>query len=216
MSPFRTLFLPLIISLLLSSCSSTRELGSTETSEKGSIYRFAPLGSISDPMLFKAAIGISGDHYSGLFLIKRIPDDSTIRVLLLSELGLNMLDLAYRDDEFEVVSVQEFLNKPPLLKTLQNDFRTLLLDLSTLAAYSVTEKEDEDTELLQFRHRSHKYRFYRQKDLGTFRIERRRGLFRRVDFNIKGTDELDICIEHRAIKLKIDLRQLKQFSDHVD
>ncbi len=49
----------------------------------------------------------------------------------LSELGLNLLDMAYSNDEFEVVSVQEFLNRPSILKTLKKDFRTLLLDLST-------------------------------------------------------------------------------------
>ena len=216
MSPFRTLFLPLIISLLLCSCSPAGKLGSMETAETGSIHRFAPLGSISNPMLFKASIGISGDHYSGLFLIKRIPDDSTIRILFLSELGLNMLDLAYRDDEFRVVSVQEFLNKPPLLKTLQNDFRTLLLDLSTLATYSLTMSEDGTTELLQFRHKSQRYLYHSKKDLGTFRIERKRGWFRRVNYCIDGMDDLHIEIVHRGIKLTMDLHQLKQLSDHVD
>ena len=216
MKPYRTLFLPLIISLQLCSCSSTKGLGTTETSEGASIQRFSPLGSISEPVLFKASIGIYKDHYSGLFLIKRMPEESSIRVLFLSELGLSLMDLEYREDEFEVVNVQEFLNRPALLKTLQNDFRTLLLDLSTIDAYSVTEVENETGEMLTFKHRSQKYSYFCNENMGTYRIKRKKGMFKRVDIGLERGEDLNIGIAHKGIKLHIDLHQLKQFGDDAN
>jgi hypothetical protein len=84
-------FSPLIISLLISlSCFSTAQsVGGNTENEVG---KFAPLGSLEGSLLFKAAVNVFGEYYSGLILIKEVPADSAIHVVFLSELGLNLPD----------------------------------------------------------------------------------------------------------------------------
>jgi hypothetical protein len=214
MRPFRILFLPLIFSLHLLSCSSTNELTLYKPADGTSIQKFSPLGNLSEPMLFKARIRLFKDQHSGLFLIKRMPGNASTHVVFLSELGLSLLDLEYREDEFEVVSVQEFLNKPALVRTFQKDFRTLLLDLSAIETYAVKRDIPESTEILEFKHKSQRYTYYHRESSGTYLVQRKKGLFEKVDYDISGEDKLKIGIAHNGDRLHMDLIQLKQTIDN--
>ncbi|MCP4311162.1 MAG: hypothetical protein GY790_07875 [Bacteroidetes bacterium] len=218
MNPLRRLFSLLIISTVISVCSASEVHRSgtgccTSDEQSRGIGRFAPLGTLEGSLLFKAAITVMGDYYSGLVLIKQMPADGAIHVVFLSELGLNLMDLAYLDDEFEVVSVQEFLNRRSILKTLQNDFRTLLLDLSEIEDFSVNSLNDGVTEKLKFRHKSQRYSYSCHKSSGPAAIRRKKGLIGRVDFQIRNganAEPLTIGIRHRGVRLKIDLTELNQ------
>ena len=133
MNQLRTWFSLLIISLLFSWGSISAAHHDSKIWEADSIPgKFAPLIPLEETLLFKAGLNVLGDYYSGLVLIKDIKEDSAIHVVFLNELGLTLLDLAYRKDEFEVQSVQDFLNRSSILKTLKKDFRCLLLDLSLI------------------------------------------------------------------------------------
>lgn len=211
MKPFRILSLPLIFSLLLFSCSSSKEMLLEESAHGNSIQQFSPLGNRSEPLLFKARIRLFKDQHSGLCLIKKMPDSATTRVLFLSELGLNLLDLEYFEDEFKVVSVKEFLNKPALLRTLQKDFRTLLLDLSAIKNYAVKRETNGTTAILEFKHKAHRYKYYHAENSGTYRVQRKGFLFEKVIFDIQGEEAVEIGIAHRGDKLHLDLYQLKQY-----
>lgn len=197
----------LIISLLVFGSGFSTADAKLRIQDSGdSLSKFAPLGLLKGSLLFKAAIHVFGDYYSGLILIKELPGDSTIHVVFLSELGLNLLDLAYKNDEFEVVSVQEFLNRPSILKTLQKDFRTLLLDLSLIEGYKVKVKADSELKVLKFRHKSQRYAYSYQEKLGPVHIRRSSGLCGRVDFQIMAGET--IKIKHRGVRLKISLTEL--------
>ena len=197
----------MIISLLISlSCFSTAQpLGGSTENEVG---KFAPLGPLEGSLLFKAAVNVFGEYYSGLILIKEVTSDSAIHVVFLSELGLNLLDIAFFKEKIEVVSVQEFLNRPSLIKTIKNDFQSLLLDLSQVDKYKVEAKDDGVTEVLKFRYKSQRYTYHYMEIPGTIHIRKRKGLFGKVDFRISGQESRKIEIEHRGIRLKIDLREL--------
>jgi len=212
MNPLRKLFSLLIISIGISVCASQPipESSVDIGTDKKNNSRFSPLASMEGPLLFKVAIRIFGDYYSGLVLIKQMPADSAIHVVFLSELGLSLMDLAYSGDIFTVVSVQDFLNRRSILNTLQNDFRCLLLDLSIIEDYSVDKLKDGCTEQLKFRHKSQRYLYTFNKENGPTAIRKRKGLFGRVDFSISETDALKIGIRHRCVRLKIDLSELNQ------
>jgi len=212
MKPFRILFFPLIFSLFLSSCHFTRELQPSVTAS--SPERFSPLGAIGSTLLFKARFKAYGHHISGLFLLKPMPEDTAIRVLLLSELGLNLLDMEFRHDRFRVVSVDEFLDRKLLLKTLQDDFRTLLLDLRGIDDYRVMKDEKENTEILQFKQGGEKYSYHYRKGSGTCKIERRPGPFHRVEMMLTGNGNRVITVRHRGIRLSMDLQQLDKLEEN--
>lgn len=220
MNPLRRLFSLLIISIGISICYAQTNAGNEaeyEIPEEG-LTRFSPLAPMEGPLLFKAAISIFGDYYSGLVLIKQMPADSAIHVVFLSELGLNLMDLSYRDEEFTVVSVQEFLNRRSILSTLQSDFRCLLLDLSLIEDYSLRPSKDGLSEMLKFKHKGQRYLYSWNAVIGPSTIRKKNGLFGRVDFSIINAsrevqteeDKLKIGIRHRGVRLKIDLTELNQ------
>lgn len=204
----RTLFSLLLISLLVPAVYSRADTARI----MDDLGKFAPLGSLENSHHFKAAIHVSGKYYSGIILIKETPSDNSTHVVFLSELGLNILDLAYRNNGVEVVSVQDFLNRPYILKTLQNDFQTLLLDLSGIEKFSLKMKKDGVTEELRFRHRSRVYTYSYKANLGLIHIRRKKGVFGRVDFRISEEEVLEIGIRHRGLRLTIDLTELKQLN----
>jgi len=234
MFPLRTLFSLLIISIQVLVCSAGElqdlgyrdaprilvetGFGSNDTLGTHGLHKFSPLGQADKAFLFRASIKVIGKYYSGLVLIKKMPGDSAIHVVFLSELGLNLLDLSYRDDVFNVVSVQEFLNKPIILHTLKNDFRTLLLDLSEIEQYKVKASDDGCMEELRFKHQGERYRYRFNQEAGPVHIQRKKCLLRSVDFSISGGENsteqkeeaLKIGIKHRGVRLSIELKELKQ------
>jgi hypothetical protein len=214
---FPTLCLPLLINLLFPSCSPSARLDRVEPAECIPEAKFRPLGDSSETLLFKSHIALFREHYSGLFLIKTMPDSST-HVVFLSELGLNLLDLRFKDDQFEVVSVQEFLNKPSILRTLKNDFRTLLLDLSAIGSFGLDETIEDGlpAELLKFRYRKKKYVYFNSEEKGTYRILTKKGIFKIVEFNMVRTNGLEIEIVHKHIQLHITLQLVNQLGGHAD
>lgn len=181
---------------------------------RDALERFSPLGSQFGTMLFKARIQLFKEDYSGLFLLKDIPADSSTRILFLSELGINLMDLEYRNDEFRVVSIEEFLDRRSIIKTLQNDFRALLLDLRAIDDFTVIKEEKDATEILQFRHRSDRYAYYYNREKGAFRITRKAGLFHRLDVSLTHGGSMGIGMTHKGIRLSIGLQQLEKIDEH--
>ncbi|MEN8157079.1 MAG: hypothetical protein ABFS10_09015 [Bacteroidota bacterium] len=228
MKPYLTLFLPLVISLLTGSCSPAGKVTIEEDpagkvtvdappSDNG-ITRFSPLEPFSEPLLFKANISLFKKSYSGLIFIKKVAVDSTTHVVFLSELGLSLLDLAYKEDCFEVVRVQEFLNRPPVLESMKRDFRTLLLDLSAIESYSLKREEGAggSEEILRFSHRRERYTYHLTENRGVTLIRRKKSLFRKAQYEMTRDEKLHIRIVHRGIKLHIDLQQLQHSREHAD
>ena len=201
----------MIISLLFSWGSISAAHHDSKIWEADSIPgKFAPLIPLEESLLFKAGLNVLGDYYSGLVLIKDVKEDSAIHVVFLNELGLTLLDLAYRKDEFEVQSVQDFLNRSSILKTLQKDFRCLLLDLSLIEKFKVKSEDDGVTESLKFRHKSQRYTYSYRENTGPVHITRRGGFFGKVEFQIDEGEIKKIYIDHRGIRLKIMLTELKK------
>src|ERR1043165_5751461 len=65
-------------------------------------------------------------HLSGLLLAKKLGD--TTRVVFQNEMGFPFFDFQWDGhDSFSVVSINERLNKPALIKTLQNDLEMLMV-----------------------------------------------------------------------------------------
>jgi hypothetical protein len=202
----------LFISLLQLSCSTVTPLTEDKPADPGRFSPFMPLGDLGQPVLLKAGMDWFGRHQSGLFLIKGIPEDTSVRIVFLSELGLSLLDMKYREGCFEVVSVREFMNKPALLKSLQDDFRTLLLDLSTVGTFTLESSTDEcgPVESMRFRYGGERYTYRYREPVGTFLIQRKGKLFRKADLQIIRNDAMVIHIEHKGLRPDMELRQLGQ------
>lgn len=200
----------MIISILLVLTGSVAAQSADSIRSGDELEKFSTLGPLDASLLFKAAIEVRGGYFSGLILLKELPADSAIHMVFLSELGLNLLEMAYKNEEFQVVNVQDFLNRSSIIKTLQSDFQCILLDLSLIEKYKLGALDDASGEKLKFRHKGQRYTYSYTDARGTFFIKKRKGIFGKVDFLISRQEELSIGIEHRCIRLKIDLKELKK------
>ena len=214
MRPFRILFFLLISSLFIVSCGSMRIMGKEDPTTRIPLERFRPLNTSGEALHFKARITLLKREFSGLFIIKSMPADSSTRVLFVSEIGLSLLDMKYRNDTFDVVRVQAFLDRPAVIRTLQNDFRTLLLDLHEVDYFRIMESDS--TVVLRFTQHSKKYTLQYWEGTGAVRIRQRYGLFRKTDVIVTRKEKMHIAVKNSGIRLSLDLHQLDKLgtNDH--
>ena len=159
-------------------------------------------------MLFKSSIHAGKRDFSGLFLIKETEEGAATRVVFLSEVGLNLLDLEFRGGECRLVSVKDFLNRKTIIRTLEEDFRTLLLDLSEIPSACGKPEGSEGSWSLEFRHMKQAYRYTYCEGYGTCLILRKKGLVKRVRYELEGSEARNISIRHRGSGLKLELREV--------
>ena len=181
-------------------------MGKGESTVRISPDRFRLLNTTGEPLLFKARINFLKREFSGLFLIKSMPGDTSTRVLFLSEIGLSLIDLNYQNDTFNVVRVQPFLDRPAVIKTLQNDFRTLLLDLHTIGKSRIV--ENDSTFILRFMQHSKRYAIHYREGTGVVRIRQRSGLFGKTDVFVTRREKMHITVRNSGIRLSLELQQL--------
>ena len=89
-----------------------------------SIYNF-PFTDDSTSYLYKTSAHIYGHYLSGLLLIRHFSNDN-YRIVFTNELGVKFFDLEFSNNEFIVHFAMKKLDKKPVMKVLENDFRLLL------------------------------------------------------------------------------------------
>jgi len=167
----------------------------------------SPLAHLEGSRLFKTGIDAYGRHFSGLLLFKAMPD-SSIRIVLMSELGLNLLDMSYMHEAFTLVSGQEFMQRKSILRALENDFRTLLLDLSKIDEITQHTPGDEGLAEVRFRHRGQLYRYKGSAVPLDMEIKRRSCLFRRSTYLVREESGMQVYVQHRGVRMELKLKEI--------
>jgi len=85
-----------------------------------------PVINKNNSLLFKAKIDLYSRHFSGLIILKQI-EPAVSRLTFVTEIGMKMFDYEITDNTFKLVYVFEPLNKPKILKLLENDLKLILL-----------------------------------------------------------------------------------------
>ncbi len=182
MYPLRIRFSLSIISILFALNGTVAAQSADRINTRDGLEKFSPLGPLEASLLFKAAIEVRGSYYSGLILIKELAADSAIHMVFLSELGLNLLEMTYKNGAFQVVNVQDFLDRSSIIKTIKSDFQSILLDLSLIDKYKLDVLDDGPGEELKFKYNSHRYTYVFADERGTFYIKKRKGIFGKVEY----------------------------------
>ena len=77
-------------------------------------------------VVYKTSVDVVGKHFSGILVIKRMPDSST-RVVFTNEMGFSFFDFSFPPDSgFKVYLIVPQMNKKGLIQTLRKDFELLL------------------------------------------------------------------------------------------
>ncbi|MCF3110089.1 hypothetical protein LL912_15005 [Niabella sp. CC-SYL272] len=94
--------------------------------------------------LYQASVDVTGNHLSGLLLIKEMPDSST-RIVFTNEAGFSFFDFEFsRNNGFRVHSIIPKMDKAAVRKTLRKDFELLLMNVVDTAVVSSVFQKGED------------------------------------------------------------------------
>jgi hypothetical protein len=121
--------LPLVIlCLVMNSCTFGLLEGYRKT-EPVSVTPVSWFKTDSDHLLMNARIDVMKNHFSGLMVIKSLPD-SSYRVVFLTEVGLKVFDMEFVPGEpVKVHYFMDALNKKILITTLSADLKLLLIQM---------------------------------------------------------------------------------------
>ena len=140
----KNLLLSSFIALLLASCS-LGHYGKLVQNKNASEKRTSPkpiFGDNFNSFLFKTNITVYGKDFSGLLVTKQMsPKD--YRVIFTTELGMKLFDFEFKDTAFTLHYCVPQFNKPKLLKVIQKDIETLLMNnLSVKKTEDYTNKNE--------------------------------------------------------------------------
>ncbi len=90
------------------------------------VYKFQPQ---FERALYRATVDVTGNHLSGILLIKQMPNSAT-RLLFTNEAGFIIFDFEFsRSGTFIVHSIVENMNKDAVKQTLKKDFQLILFNI---------------------------------------------------------------------------------------
>ncbi|HEX8546890.1 MAG TPA: hypothetical protein VF691_08010, partial [Cytophagaceae bacterium] len=195
--------------LLIVSCHRSNYANNTTYQAIPSLKTFykLPFTNEGSSYLYKTAANIYGHYLSGLLLIKPFENEN-FRIVFTNELGVKFFDFEFIKEEFKVHYVIDKLDKKPVLKVLEKDFRLLL-------AIGISEKliskiETDTTISLNFV--SGKENIYYSFDRKSLDLEKAAILNTKqmnkvtIDFNnCANRIPMGVKIMHHNIKLDIDL-----------
>lgn len=197
----RKLILLFLICSFLFSCKSKQLLGSEQVSE---VIINPYFNNTEEDYIYQAKINAFSKEFTGLFIAKKI-DKTSHRVVLTSDFGNTLLDFTITDNNFKVNYVLDDLNKKPLIKMFESDFRIMLQSHIQSNSKSISDSE------IQYFAKLHKNNLeYSYKIMGNelFQIKKLKKNKEIVTFDFKEISQdkcSSIFIEHKNWPISIQL-----------
>jgi hypothetical protein len=118
------------------SCSAYSHLQKIQTGES-CVQKFKP---DFNHTLYQTSVDVTGKHFSGILLIKFMPDSST-RIAFSNEAGFSFFDFGFGPDSgFSVYQITPRMNKKALINTLRKDFELILFrNMDPVKYYALTD-----------------------------------------------------------------------------
>lgn len=201
-----SLFITLIIS-----CSPTHNY----TLKRTKLVTESDIHSIIDKdnsLLYKAKINLYNHYYSGLIVLKQTGPGIS-HLVFITELGMKMFDFEITNNQFKLIYVFEPLNKPNILRLLENDLKLILLQNLLNQEAKVFERNGNDERIYQTTNNKLKNYYFVKATTKTVEKTIVKGkLFIKEKVNYMYNDSLfakQIKLKHIGIiRLKIELNKL--------
>ncbi len=212
MHRFPTIYLLLISVLGLSSCS-VHSVPVTDVTVPQEIRSLLPV--VSERAVYKAQFDVFGRHFSGLLAIK--PDTNNpadYRVAFLSEMGITLLDMTYREGEFEVIKVIDEMDRKQVINNIQSDV-ALLISRPLTGNYRTATYKTENTgsHLLKVKYKGKHRKYYVNTG---YQIESIREVYSPLKktliqcLNYQNDLPETILIKHKPVNLKLELNLIQK------
>lgn len=111
--------------IVLVGCASAYKNLQPATGNITNLQKFKPAFTVD---LYNTQVDVTGNHLSGILLIKKMPD-SSMRLVFSNEIGFKFFDFEFaKNGDFKVYSIIDKMNKKPVIKTLRKDFELIMME----------------------------------------------------------------------------------------
>lgn len=198
--------------LVLSSCASNVVKGYTPVTLEKKTFEVPYFSNSETDYVYKANISVYGNELTGIFIVKKI-NKTTHRVVFTTEFGNKLVDFEISENDFKVNSIAEELDKKILVNTLKTDFRLLLRkDYLIVAQF-----EDANNNVYQSKEgNQYNYLFVSKANEKQYKIVRSSRTKEKISISFDSENNIfaeRVVIQHKNIKLKIELNHLKAESN---
>jgi hypothetical protein len=158
--------------------------------------------------VFRGGIDLYKHYFSGIFALKAETKEK-YRMVLMSEVGITLLDISFTSKDFQVNYCIEPLQKKALLKLLYHDF-LLLTESPKLEGLRPAKKHEKKRELILYKNVNCRD-FYYFEDGKMVEIISKAFLNRtHIQFSEMGLSSANsIQIQHKPMKLGIMLKRIR-------
>jgi phosphoribosylformylglycinamidine (FGAM) synthase PurS component len=196
--------------LVLSSCSTNKVIQDYNkiALEKQSL-EVQYFANPTTDYIYKANISVYGKELTGIFIAKKI-NDTTHRVVFTTEFGNKLMDFEISESDFKVNFILEELDRKMIVNTLVADFRLLLRSHYTIVEQF--ENEEKAVFLALDKDRIN-YLFVSKATNKLSKIvhsSKRKEIINLYYSSENNIFADNIVIQHRNIKLKIELNYFNQ------
>ena len=208
MLPSRTICL-ILSSCLLTYCTPVHKQMQRTTADAGQVKKFQPAFGTA---LYNTTVDVTGNHLSGLLLVKKMPD-SSIRMVFSSEMGLGFFDFEFSPGgDFKVHSIIKKMNRKAVIKTLRHDFELVLMNRLD---YSTASVRTNNGEMYFIFPQEKGYNYYVTNTEGSelLRMERasnRKLIVEAVVKNYSNGMPDSIGISHKTFEFNIGLKRIER------
>jgi predicted RNase H-related nuclease YkuK (DUF458 family) len=169
--------------------------------------------SDDDHFLFQCGINVFRNHFTGLMVVKPLPDED-YRVVFINEVGIKIFDMEFfGTGGYRVHYCLEYLNKKLFIRTLKND---ISLMLNNQPGDHIRTMTDSKNGYVVYKFRNNTGVKYFLVNGSTNRIKeiiQKRGLSKKVNISFYSSmnTELDsVRISHYNVKLDIHLAKINE------
>jgi len=164
----------LFVTTLFGSCSGLKKCGDAESGVTAILFAGAPLKGDFTRVLYKANMEAFGKQFSGIFLIKPVPADSSFRVVMLSEFGLNLMDMSIGKSGTTINNCQDFLKRRVIINSIEKNVRMLVFGPECMKnSKKCTDLKTNDI-VYKTRQGLTKYLYFYRREGLPYRIEQRK------------------------------------------
>ncbi|HBX89036.1 MAG TPA: hypothetical protein DEG09_10560 [Marinilabiliaceae bacterium] len=170
------------------------------------------IGVEYNSLLYRSMIKFRNYEFSGLVLVKNLVSDSAVHIVFMSEFGPTMLDIKYKNDEFELISAKEFFNNEKLLGLVYSNFRMFLQDLDYVAKIKDETGLNKETLKMKYRHLSDTFIYLYEGNFEVGKVIFRANPLNVVKLDIERNAEVvptKLIYSYRGVPLDVSMELIK-------
>jgi hypothetical protein len=209
----------IILLLLTGSCSYSVFKGCPNGNEAGKIEPISWFRTDSDHLLLKTKIDLMKRHFSGLLVVKSLPEEG-YRVICLNEVGLKIWDMEFHAGKpVKVHYILDALNRKSAVKILSRDTRLILMAGFTDDMPDVLRDRTTGELVLRFREKGRRYYYSLLSGNGrAANATLKSGIVKKAEAHFYSGNGIridSVNVTHRMVNLHIHLSLINEITDHA-